>query len=963
MSLLGSLFRVRPGEGRNVGLIVALMFTSVAGLTIGESGISALFFDRVGADALPQIYLAQGVVGLVAMLVLTGSLGGVERSRAYVPLLLVIAALVLVERTVIATGSEWIYPVLWLTVAVAMLVQAIVTWGTAGLVTDTRRAKRLFPLFSAGGILGAVAGGLVTRPLAQSIGAENLLIVWAATLAGAAALCGAALRARPRPHRRIARVRRRRGSARRELRDGFAFVRRSPLLVWMTAAAVLFSILFFSLYLPFAKAAAERFPDADDLAGFLGVFWAVATGAAFFISVLLTNRLLGWLGAASMIVVLPILYAGSFGILLATSSLTTLVAARLAVSVWMQGVASPAWETMVNVVPEDRRDQTRAFLNGGPTQVGTAIAGLVQLVGQRALSADQLALFGLGAAAITILVTWRIRRSYVGALVDALRAGRPSVFDGDAIAGSPIVLESEVQALALALEAAHDPDPRVRRLAVEMLSDTRDGRGVNVMVGALDDPDAMVRVNALRGLQRQDGTEHVAKFERALNDQHAAVRLAAVAALRTVEPGTISESMGPVIDDADAAVAAAASVALLHGSDRAKAMARLRSMLSDDDQEVRITAIKQLRLVPSEDIVNLAGPLGTDASPAVRAAALQALASAGPRAALEPAVLALDAEEPSVRAAAIETLFAVDIEAHRGKLEALARTRSSLAVEDHTLESAVPVDDEASRLLRDAVGDRGRRHALVALSLLALLSEDREALRSAIDSLDAVDPGQVANALETVEAVAGMSLVRPLLGLWETTAGTPTTPVSDWLERALTDPDPFIRACGELVRTTRQQGDDMARSRPSMSPMERVIALRRVPLFAELSPTDLSRIARIAEECSYADGDMIAVQGEIGDELHIVVGGAVKVVRDDAGAKETIARRETGDVVGEMSIITRGPRVASLVADGQVRTVRIGGREFESMIRERPEVSLAVMRVLAERLSVETAGHRTADLL
>jgi CRP-like cAMP-binding protein len=46
--------------------------------------------------------------------------------------------------------------------------------------------------------------------------------------------------------------------------------------------------------------------------------------------------------------------------------------------------------------------------------------------------------------------------------------------------------------------------------------------------------------------------------------------------------------------------------------------------------------------------------------------------------------------------------------------------------------------------------------------------------------------------------------------------------------------------------------------------------------------------------------------------------------------------------------------MASLVAEGDVRTLRIGYREFESMIRERPDVALAVMRVLAERLSAET---------
>jgi CRP-like cAMP-binding protein len=139
-----------------------------------------------------------------------------------------------------------------------------------------------------------------------------------------------------------------------------------------------------------------------------------------------------------------------------------------------------------------------------------------------------------------------------------------------------------------------------------------------------------------------------------------------------------------------------------------------------------------------------------------------------------------------------------------------------------------------------------------------------------------------------------------------------------------------------------------------MSPIERVLALRKIPLFAELSPADLQSVAAIAEERTYADGDVIAGEGEVGDELHLVTDGAVAVVRGAGGARSSVARRGPGDVVGEMSIITRTPRIASLVAEGDVRTLRIGHREFESMIRERPEVSLAVMRVLAERLGAQT---------
>jgi CRP-like cAMP-binding protein len=138
-----------------------------------------------------------------------------------------------------------------------------------------------------------------------------------------------------------------------------------------------------------------------------------------------------------------------------------------------------------------------------------------------------------------------------------------------------------------------------------------------------------------------------------------------------------------------------------------------------------------------------------------------------------------------------------------------------------------------------------------------------------------------------------------------------------------------------------------------MSPMERVLELRKVPLFTELSPADLQRVAGIAEERTYALGDVIAGEGELGDELHIVLTGTVAVVRGDAATP--VARRGPGDVVGEMSILTHSPRMASLVAEGDVRTLRIGHREFESMIRERPDVALAVMRVLAERLSAQAA--------
>ena len=939
-----------------VGSVVGLLFVASAGLTIGESGVNALFFERIGPDALPVMYLAQGVTGLVAMLVLTGSLARFDRRRTYIVMPALLAAVVVVERAIVATDVHWIYRALWLTVAVATLVQSVYLWGAAGAVTDTRRAKRLFPLFGSGSILGSVVGGLLTGPLAGSIGIRNLLLVWAACLVGASVLGAGVLGVRREG--RIVRGRaRRRPSALRDITDALSFVRRSPLLMWMTGAGVLFSVLFYSLFLPFAQAATARYPDPEALAGFLGVFSAAVTIVAFVISILFANRLLAWLGAAAVILVLPALYGGSFGILLASSAFTTLVVTRAAVMVWLQGVASPAWETLVNVVPEVRRDQVRAFISGGPSQTGTAIAGVLTLVGQQALTATQLSIIGLAVAAVTIWAAWRIRRSYTGALVDALRAGRPSVFEGRPVQGTPVVLELDATAIGLALEASRDEDPRVRRLGVEMLAAGDDPRVRAELEDRTKDVDAMVRALAIDGLSGSEGVDG-SILTRALGDEAAIVRLAAVEAIAEGSRGfRMEERLGPLQADPDPVVAAAVGVALLGGPSRPGAVESVRRLLSHERDDVRVAAVQKLRAASPDDVIALALPMLEDPSPAVRTEALRTLASAAPEPALAPVLGALEGQDASLREAALDVLVGLDLRDQAPVIERLARERSSLARHDLRLATVIPSHGAEAELLRSAVLERGRSHAIVALSAVSLVSRDGDAMRAALDNLRGTDPGQLANALETLEATEHRSLATPLLPLWERTAST-TGPPDDWLELVAEDRDPLIRSCVELLRTKDQRGGIMGRSRTSMSPMERVLALRTIPLFQELSTADLRRLADLAEERSFVDGEVISSEGEVGDELHLVLGGTVAVTRGGTGSASTVARRGPGDVVGEMSIITRKPRVASLIAEGDVRTIRIGRQEFESMIRERPDVSLAMMRVLAERLGAETRAPR-----
>jgi HEAT repeat protein len=743
-------------------------------------------------------------------------------------------------------------------------------------------------------------------------------------------------------------ARRAEASAVRDVARTFGFVRRSRLLVWMTVAAVLFSVLFFTLYLPYARAAAAHFPDSAKLAGFFGLFEASVTGAAFLVSIFATNKLFLRFGTAAMVIVLPVLYTGAFAIMLVESGFVTLVALRFVVGTWLAGVTYPGEEALINIVPEPRRDQTRAFLNGGPTQVGTVIAGVLALVGQNALTFRQFALIGLGASLLTVVAAIGIRRSYAAALADALREGRPEVFEGPSVGQCPIELPLNGDSARILARSLRSPDVQERRLAFQLSANIpAQARPVEVADGAADD-DPLVRLAAIPLLDSSTKTGR--------------------------------EKLLSVIDDPDPAVAAAAAARALSIPDGERPESRMHELLAHADHRVRRGAVEQLALAPAAKAAALALEALHDPDAEVRAAALERLAASAPDRAFDIAVRDLRDPDPGVRLAAgralggaggrgvdlvlealqnpetadgaVEAVRRLQLNGDGDRVRAFIRSAVGRARHDRELAASVPSDDETARLLHDAVLSRGRAVARSALWAATMLAGRRAEMETAIDNLDGA-PHQVATALETLEAAGDPGLVRPLLALWEPDA--PLAHREDWLSLAHSDDDEFIKRCADLVRT-RRQGDPMAGTVAALSPIERVLFLRNVSLFTDLSPQDLERVALLAEERGFADGEVIASEGELGDELHIVIDGTIRVVQDRGNTEHELARRAAGDVVGEMSLITQTPRIASLVADGAVRTIRLGNREFESMLRERPGIAMAVMRVLANRLAEDARG-------
>lgn len=128
----------------------------------------------------------------------------------------------------------------------------------------------------------------------------------------------------------------------------------------------------------------------------------------------------------------------------------------------------------------------------------------------------------------------------------------------------------------------------------------------------------------------------------------------------------------------------------------------------------------------------------------------------------------------------------------------------------------------------------------------------------------------------------------------------------------------------------------------------RIDALRRVPLFADLSRRSLERIGRAATEVEVPAGRVLIQPKAKGSGLFVIQEGSVVV--ELRGRR----RRELGpgEVVGELALLRRsGARTARVQAKTPVRCLAIDRQTFRELLIAEPKLALALLEVVAERVA------------
>ena len=129
--------------------------------------------------------------------------------------------------------------------------------------------------------------------------------------------------------------------------------------------------------------------------------------------------------------------------------------------------------------------------------------------------------------------------------------------------------------------------------------------------------------------------------------------------------------------------------------------------------------------------------------------------------------------------------------------------------------------------------------------------------------------------------------------------------------------------------------------------------LARIPIFQNLTPEECKQLMTVCKKASYSDKRTIYDAGTLGLQLLILLKGKVSI-QMSGGSEITMV--ESTDTVGEMEIASAQPRVASVVASGDVSGLTIDRVDLEGLVRAQPHLGVKIMKNIIDILAGKLAA-------
>jgi Cyclic nucleotide-binding domain len=973
---------IRDGEGRLVMWMAAVFAVTQATQALGANSADALFFLRYGVEELPQVILVSGPAVMAALILYVAGLGR-WGPRIWLPVVTGIGGLwAIVEWAASFVDAPVVYPIIWISTQVLIWITFTVMWNAAGAASDTRQAKRLFPIFASAGVAGAVVGNLITGPVANLIGTQTLLAIQGLALLVSAGLLvitsGLFVDDPGDPSH----------SVRDEIAGAVRTVWSSRLLKLVAVVMFGFSTLFFLVVFPFNEAVASSFGTEAGVAGFLGLFASIATGLTFVVSLLVTNRLFVRFGIVATLLVVPAAYVAGFGLWLGSFTLATAAAVRGVQWVVVNAIGGTGVSALFNVVTGRLRGQVMAFMTAVPGQLGTVASGVILLaaagLGDRGLFVVGL-LTGLGALVLVI----RMKSAYLEAVVAAVRKGLVGVFD---IPHAGLFTAHDGETLQILTNDLESAKPEERLVAVTALSKFGSLAPRDRIEPLMSDEDPRVRSAAFETMCNVEPHRVVTHVSAGLADGSPDVRKLALWLIPTTGDTQLESVAGSMLTDPDPGVRTAS--AILVGGSKGKAVI---DELLESGQPLVIQAVLDELTAAKSGLVDPRPFLRHD-DPNVRTSAILAAHFAD----VNPVELVHGLEDISMKVRHVTAGVLADSDSGRQVLFG-ALESGSVSASEVAIRALTPVDRFTDNFLSWAEREAARASKLEALSLailsgpqtpstdflarllrrrsetlsdwviLAMTTTDTATVMSIVEKgVASNDPETWAQAVEALEVLGDRSVTAVLIALLDADSAESVTTQQEALVLLADDFDPWLRTLAWNSLEERGTVDaitDAGLSDPTngfmpsletvpddsintLTMVDRVIGLQSVPMFSDLDPEDLQLIANIADEVQYRANEQVYRAGDEGNNMLVIMEGEAVVSSIDEGVSSEIARYGKGAHVGELALLQGAKRSADVNAgaDG-LHALVIGKIDLISILQERPSVTMSMLSTLATRLA------------
>lgn len=501
--------------------ITAIFFAIFFVTAIFRTYVDATFLKRYGPQFIPIMLVINALLTFV-IFGITDRLARRFRDHSLLGAILgIYAASVTVLFFMIEAGLSIAYPILYQLLNLLDSILLVYLWNMAGDLFDARQGKRIFPLITAGQVLGTTLGSFLVTPLTFVIGQDPTLLVFGAVCLATALYLfrtAPALLGSESPKGTTAKA----ASPTKRLTEVPGLMKTYPIVRYLIITGLVPNLLLPIFQYQFGVIANNTFTSSESLIWFLGWFRGATTFITF-VLLFFMGRLYSSMGITNASLVQPINFAVLFGGLAGFFNIVVAAYGQFSVILVQRAVAGPVNKVLYSIVPSDLMAWSRTFIRGNVLKIGMLAGSLMMIILKPVLDARDFAYIAVAFSVYLVFETLLFRKHYKRILkqvivekeidFDQIEAVRAFDSGGVAMDVVPVPVEDRKEekplsdyvkvpeiAPEVALKLLDDPNPRTRADAAASFAANQDIRAVRKLIPCLGSTDDEVRNAAIEAL-------------------------------------------------------------------------------------------------------------------------------------------------------------------------------------------------------------------------------------------------------------------------------------------------------------------------------------------------------------------------------------------------------------------------------------------------------------------------------